>query len=360
MEGARAAYRGGVPDKRQTSKQKRASRNRAQREALAARRENASAVARPAVTSSSSSSSKGGGTRAGSGRSAAAAAAAPSGPRPSGLDAFRRENRRPGDVAVMISLVLAIVGFILVLRYQVPTDDRGEAIPVQFGGLALAARGVLTGTEITKGHESILTMYGPGILAMLAIPVVVVAVVLVLNMRMEQRSRVLTIGMVAVAGVVFLTGLFGIYYLAALVFLAIASFQVRKIELPQRQAEMAARREARQARRGGGSGQGAIDVDEVEPEDAVEPEPTDAPVPTERERRPRRSRAARRATTAEAEVVDAQLVEQDDDVAEVDAASAEPAPQAAQTDDDILAELEEELRRESEDDDEDGPTGRTR
>lgn len=357
MEGPRAAYRGGVPDKRQTSKQKRASRNRAQREALAARRENASAPARSAVTSSPSGSSEGGGTRAGSSR--AAAVAAPSGPRPSGLDAFRRENRRPGDVAVMISLVLAVVGFILVLRYQVPTDDRGDAIPVQFGGLALAARGVLTGTEITKGHESILSMYGPGILAMLAIPVVVVAVVLFLNMRMEQRSRVLTIGMVAVAGVVFLTGLFGIYYLAALVSLAVASFQVRKVELPQRQADMAARREARAA--GRGRGRGAIDVEEVDPEAEDGAGHDDAPVATERERRPRRSRAARRATTAEAEVVEPEP-EPEDGVDEVDepAAPAEPQVQAAPSDDDILAELEEELRRESEADDEDGPTGRTR
>lgn len=357
MEGPRAAYRGGVPDKRQTSKQKRASRNRAQREALAARRENASAPARSAVTSSPSGSSEGGGTRAGSSR--AAAVAAPSGPRPSGLDAFRRENRRPGDVAVMISLVLAVVGFILVLRYQVPTDDRGDAIPVQFGGLALAARGVLTGTEITKGHESLLSMYGPGILAMLAIPVVVVAVVLFLNMRMEQRSRVLTIGMVAVAGVVFLTGLFGIYYLAALVSLAVASFQVRKVELPQRQADMAARREARAA--GRGRGRGAIDVEEVDPEAEDGAGPDDAPVATERERRPRRSRAARRATTAEAEVVEPEP-EPEDGVDEVDepAAPAEPQAQAAPSDDDILAELEEELRRESEADDEDGPTGRTR
>lgn len=359
MEGPRAAYRGGVPDKRQTSKQKRASRNRAQREALAARRENASAPARSAVTSSPSGSSEGGGTRAGSSR--AAAVAAPSGPRPSGLDAFRRENRRPGDVAVMISLVLAVVGFILVLRYQVPTDDRGDAIPVQFGGLALAARGVLTGTEITKGHESLLSMYGPGILAMLAIPVVVVAVVLFLNMRMEQRSRVLTIGMVAVAGVVFLTGLFGIYYLAALVSLAVASFQVRKVELPQRQADMAARREARAAGRGRGRGRGAIDVEEVDPEAEDGAGPDDAPVATERERRPRRSRAARRATTAEAEVVEPEP-EPEDGVDEVDepAAPAEPQAQAAPSDDDILAELEEELRRESEADDEDGPTGRTR
>lgn len=372
MRGSWAAYRGGVPDKRQTSKQKRAARNRAQREALAARRENAATPARSAVTTPRT----GGSTTSGSGSSRAATAVADAAaPRPPGLAAYRKDSRRPGDFAVICAVLLAMVGLALSLQASVTVDDRGEALPLQFGGVALDARAILTGQSVdsVSGKENVVSLYGFPIVAMMLVPVLVVIAVMVMNFRRaDQRSRLLTFGMVAVAAVVFLAGPNGIYFLGALVALLVASFQVRKVEAPQREAEMAARREAR-ATRGRG---GAIDVDEVDA-DAEADEPAEAPA---RSARSRRSRAARRATTAEAEATDAEVIDAEEvDVVDVDAdvdadadadavdadgagPAAEPEPAATPSDDDILAELEEELRRESEaddgDDGDDGPTPR--
>ena len=367
MRGSRAAYRGGVPDKRQTSKQKRAARNRAQREALAARRENAATPARTPVTTGSRT---GGSTTSASGssRAAATAVAAPSDPRPPGLAAYRRENRRPGDFAVISAVLLALVGLALSLQASVTVDDRGEALPLKFGGVALDARSIITGEDVgTK--ENIISVYGFPIVAMMLVPVLVVIAVMVLNFRRaDQRSRLLTFGMVAVAAVVFLAGPNGIYFLGALVALLVGSFQVRKVEAPSRDAQMAARREAR-ANRGR---RGAIDVDEVEADDEPEDEVDEAEAPA-RPTRARRSWAARRATTADAEVADAEAVDAngadepeviDAEVIDAEVVDEDAAPEPAEatarpSDDDILAELEEELRRESEaDDGDDGPPTR--
>jgi hypothetical protein len=272
MEGCQAAYRWPVPDKRQTSKQRRAARNRAQREALNARRENAVARAASATEGSGGGAGKatGAGTSSGgtTGTAAASRVARPAGGGLLGMLGLGRGagNRRPGDLAVLVALGLAIGAFVMLLLYKVPVDDRGEALPTRFGGVALEARSALTGSEVETQDTSIIDAYGAGIIGLMAVPVIVVAVTTVLNRRLQERNRLLTIAMLALAGVVVLTGGFGFFFLPALIALAVASFQVRKAELPSRVAQRSAARAGRTARTTGrGRGRdNAIEVDEVD------------------------------------------------------------------------------------------------
>ena len=132
-----------MPDKRNDSKQRRAARNRASREALAARRDNvASAPASPSSTGGGTGRAGGGG----SGRPAAAAAVA-SAPPPTGLSAILR-SRRPGDRAVLLAVAFSVVSVIFLLFVKVDVDDRGEAIPPSYGGVTILAREALTGEPV--------------------------------------------------------------------------------------------------------------------------------------------------------------------------------------------------------------------
>lgn len=304
-----------VPDKRQPSKQRRAARNRASRDALAARRENAVASAsapagRAADTSSSTSSSSSGPSRparpslwgalggGAGGRRGAAGAGAPAAPPPdSGLKGIFWGNR-VGDKAVTIAFLFAVASAIALLFYQVPADDRGEPLPAVFRGIAIAAREQVTGAEVGDDTVSLLDASGPAILFILALPVLVTAFALWGNRR-PDRSRMLTFAMLAMAGTVLFTGSIALFFFPALIALAVAGFRVRKADLPARVAERAtastgsagAERpslgslfgfggpRSRTARSSGGRG-GVIDADSTEVADDAAGDVSDADEPS--------------------------------------------------------------------------------
>lgn len=257
-----------VPDKREQSKQRRAARNRANREALAARRENAVATARSSspgssarATASSSSSAKG--ARPGAaGAGADVQAQAP----PKGIMGLLRSTR-VGDKSVLAAFVFAVGAAIYLLFYQVPVDDRGEQLPAVFRGLAVAARERVIGGPMPERTERLLDVTGPQILLVLGLPVLVVVFALWANLR-RDRSRMLTFAMLAMAGSVILTGGIGIFFFPAMIALAIAGFRVRKADLPARTAERVAAAERRNGR------DGVIDADSEDVTDASSAEVT--------------------------------------------------------------------------------------
>jgi hypothetical protein len=219
-----------VPDKRNTSKQRRAARNRASRDALAARRTNA---VTSATSSGSSGASSSGSTSAGAGTTAGPTAAR------SGFGGLlgTRGNRRPGDLAVTVALGLAIVSAVSVLFFtKVPVDDRGEPLPRTFQGVAVSAREAITGEQMPDKDESLLQASGPGVILYLALPVAVAAFAFWANRR-PDRSRLLTFALVAMAGLVLFLG--GYFFFPTLVALAVASYQIRKADMPARVAERA-------------------------------------------------------------------------------------------------------------------------
>jgi hypothetical protein len=226
-----------VPDKRQESKQRRAARNRANREALAARRDNA--VISPTPTAKASSASAKAGSAKGTKGGTAARAAAGSGPQPppKGIMGML-QSKRPGDKAVLAAFALAVVAAGYLLFYKVPADDRGEPLPAVFRGLAVAARERLTGQPMADNQVSLLDASGPQIFLVLALPIAVTGFALWANRRAD-RSRMLTFAMLAMAGSVILTGGIGIFFFPALIALAVGGFRVRKSDLPARTAERA-------------------------------------------------------------------------------------------------------------------------
>ncbi len=221
-----------MPDKRQESKQRRAARNRANREALAARRDNALTSPTPTRAAASSGSSRGAGAKGGA---AAPRAAGPSEPPPKGLVGML-QSRRPGDKAVLAAFALSVVAAIYLLFYQVPADDRGEPLPAVFRGLALAARERLIGEPVPDNEVSLLDASGPQIFLVLALPIAVSLFALWANRRAD-RGRMLTFAMLAMAGSVILTGGIGIFFFPAMIALAVGGFRVRKTDLPARMAE---------------------------------------------------------------------------------------------------------------------------
>jgi hypothetical protein len=243
-----------VPDKRQTSKQRRAARNRAQREALAARRDNvASAPPRPASRASG----------AGSTGSAAAGGGDARGGRGGLLASL---TSRPGDTALLVALALGLGGFLLVPLLPVPVDDRSEPLPIVFKGVALEVRSMLTGQEVEAHNVSRFDAFGPQILLLGALPFLVLVVAFLMNRNRAERSRTLTIAMVAMAAMVFLLQGVAELFLPALIALFFAGYQVRKQELPARMAGGARRR------RGRGDVIDVGEVDEDEGERALTPE----------------------------------------------------------------------------------------
>ena len=233
-----------MPDKRQNSKQRRAARNRASRQSLAARRENA--VAAPAPTSRSKGSS--GSSGSGKGRASVLSSApkpdrpttAPSGPPPKGIMGLARSTR-VGDRSVLFTFVWSVlVGVLMPLLYRVPVDDRGEPIPVgSFGGLYRAAREQVTGQPVPDDTASLLDASGPSVLLLLGLPIVAAGFALWANRR-PDRARWLTYSMFAMAVAVILSGQVGIFFFPALIALAIGGFRVRKADLPARMADRAA------------------------------------------------------------------------------------------------------------------------
>jgi hypothetical protein len=254
-----------VPDKRQESKQRRAARNRANREALAARRDNALAEPSPSPSRSAASSS----SASASAPSTTGGSGAPA-PPPSGLLGMLR-SKRPGDKAVLAAAFLAILAALgMLFLVKISVDDRGEPIPPSFGGLTIAAREAL-GNDVPDRSVGLLDAYGPAVALYAVIPLAVVGFAL-WGIRRPDRSRMLTFAMLAMAGVVVLGS--GVYFFPALIALLVAGFQVRKADLPARAAQPFGGR----GRRGGE----VIDTTATEGDaeaagdEAVDAEPVDA------------------------------------------------------------------------------------
>jgi hypothetical protein len=320
MRCSHAAYGCAVPDKRQTSKQRRAARNRAYREALTARRENAAAEAReraPRATSSSSSSSSSGGRAA----RGTATATAPAGPRPPGFSG-------PGDIAVLLALLLAVLFagvslFVAFTSESVPVDHNGDAIS-SFPAVSREAYAVFNDAEVVTEKTTLTEAYGP-VIPIFAVLPALVAVGAFVSHRRQPRSRPLTYALVAMA-LVSVFNLFAMYFLPALIALAVAGFQVRKTEAP-------AVRGGRRRPADDEDDDEVIDVDEVDPdEEDLDDEYEDDDEYDEYED-------------------DDEDVETDEDE-DADEADAEPRADAESedADEDVLAELEAEIDDEGEGD----------
>jgi hypothetical protein len=156
----------------------------------------------------------------------------------------------------MVALGLAIVSAVSVLFFtKVPVDDRGEPLPRTFQGVAVTAREAITGQQLPDKRQSLLEASGPGVILYLALPVAVAAFAFWANRR-PDRSRLITFALVAMAGLVLFLG--GYFFFPSLVALAVASFQIRKADMPARVAERVAPTRGRR---------GAIDAESEELED---------------------------------------------------------------------------------------------
>jgi hypothetical protein len=264
-----------VPSKRQPAKQRRAAENRAKRAALAARTERAS---QPRATSTSGSSRTSGSSGSRSRRGGAptkAPGVLPEAGLGGGLAGWKEwfgfgasRPRGAGVLAALIALVAAVVAYIGTPFLRVSVDDRDEVLPAgvnAFRGLYLETRSYLTGHEVTARSISALDAQGPGLFLILAVPLLVV-VGTVVAFRRTGRSLPLTIGMLVLAVLVLLLGF--TVFLAAMIALAVASFQVRKVEMAERMAERAGTPPARRRRRD-------EPPDEEEPADEVQDEYVD-------------------------------------------------------------------------------------
>ncbi len=338
-----------MPDKRNDSKQRRAARNRASRDALAARRDNAVATPESSSTRTTKASPSGGSSSRGSTKGAARASARPArpvpvaaGPAPQGIKEML-QSKRPGDRAILLAFLLSFVSAILLLVVlKVTVDDRGDSIPPQYGALTIAARQAITAppgvdvadVDVTE-KASYLSAYGPVALIMAATPVLIAGYALWANRR-PDRSRLLTFALIAMALASLLTGGITIF-LPTLLALGVGTFRIRK-------ADMEAGMAAAPAPAAGGRG------------DVIDADVTDAPAAPktllQRLLGPglaaggARGARASRGRAGDEDVIDADVV---DDDAPTD------APTDAATDQDPLAELEAELAAEAEGDAGEGP-----
>ena len=239
-----------MPDKRQESKQRRAARNRANREALAARRENVEAGSAAPTGKATGDAPKAG--RAGSARGARSAAADGT---TSTSSAATATGRRPGELALWIALALAVAGALaMIFVVKVPVDDRGEVVPTgpgRFGGLTLAAREAVTGEAVPDRDVSYVDAYGIGGVIPMAVPIALAAFA-VWASRRPDRSRLLTYAMLGMAVAILFGG--GLFFFPTLIFVAIGGFLARRADLPARAAERAARTGG--GARGGAAGGG--------------------------------------------------------------------------------------------------------
>jgi UPF0716 family protein affecting phage T7 exclusion len=275
-----------VPSKRQPSKQRRAAQNRATRQALAARTEHAAQPRERSVSASRSSSGGatsstpargggllsglfggggggggglfgggggGGGGLFGGGRGTGGglfgggprAAGAPGGG-PVNITGAGPGGRTPGQLAVTVSLALAVLSVALFLIQRVAVDDRDEPLPFRgqlFKAVYLDARDALGGDGATH-NVSIFDAYGPAVIIYGLIPLVI-AIAVFVAFRRNPSSRPLTIGMLAMAALVFLVPqAFTIMVLMSLVAMAVGSFQARRAEIPLRMAQQQAAQDA--------------------------------------------------------------------------------------------------------------------
>ncbi|HEY8545263.1 MAG TPA: hypothetical protein VIL36_09450, partial [Acidimicrobiales bacterium] len=259
-----------MPSKRQPSKQQRAAQNRARREALAARRANAqqSRSGETRAVTNGSSADSGGGRRRGllGGLLAPPASSASGGGAQS--RAVPAANPNAGRGALLVALVLSVGAAIAIIFLIKPKlDDRDEVVPTTgFGGLYLEAREALGGSSETT-ETTFLDAQGPvGLVIALLPAAVAVGAFLVYRARQAREASTywpLTIGMVLMALTVMLGN---VWAMPAMVAMAIASFQVRRQELPAKIAERAAARDARR----GGDDEDVIDVEEVDADEAYD------------------------------------------------------------------------------------------
>jgi hypothetical protein len=330
-----------VPDKRNVSKQRRAARNRASRDALAARRDNAVTTPVSSSTRTTKAAPSGGSSSRRSTRGAAGATARPArpvavaaGPPPKGIKEMM-QSKRPGDRAILLAFLLSFVSAILLLVVlEVTVDDRGDTLPPQYGALTIAARQAITGSENVTEEATTLSAYGPVALVMAATPVLIAGYALWANRR-PDRSRLLTFALIAMALASLLTGGLTIF-LPTLIALGIGTFRIRR-------ADMEAGMAAAPAPAAGGRG------------DVIDAEATEAPAAPksllQRLLGPGplagggRGTRASGGSVADEDVIDADVVDDD----------ADDAPTDAVSDDDPLAELEAELAAEAESDPGDKP-----
>ncbi|HKY65370.1 MAG TPA: hypothetical protein VJM49_03330, partial [Acidimicrobiales bacterium] len=242
-----------MPDKRNVSKQRRAARNRQTRDAMAARRENAvpppptsgtsgSGSARAAGTSSKKDAGTTSSARPARGRGTPRprpvfVASEPPDPGLKGVIT----SKRPGDRWVLAAFLLAILsGVFALVATQISADDRGDALPSQFGGLTIAAREVLTGQSIGDHTVSMVDAYGPIAFLLVGTPVLITAFALWANRR-PDRGRVLTYCLIAMAGAVMLSAT-SLFVFLPVIALGVATFRVRKTDMVLPDAPAAAPR----------------------------------------------------------------------------------------------------------------------
>ena len=336
-----------VPDKRNPSKQRRAARNRASRDALAARRENAvittstpaSAAAKPAPSGGSSSrGSTKGATRGAAARGAGSRPVRPVpvavGPPPQGIGGYLR-SRRPGDKAILLAFLLSFVSAIaLLFVLTVTVDDRGDGLPPQYGALTIAARQAITGSENVTEDTSTLSAYGPVALLMAATPVLIAGYAVWANRR-SDRARLLTFALIAMAIASVFTGGLTIF-LPTLIALGVGTFRIRKADM---EAGMAAA-PAPAAGRGE-----VIDAESVEDDAGAPAAPKSL---LQRLLGPGAAAGgARRSQTGTAAAEEADD-DRGGDAEDADSEAADAHPTDADADADPLAELEAELAAEAE------------
>jgi hypothetical protein len=254
-----------VPSKRQPSKQRRAAQNRARSQSLAARSVNAQ---QSGPVSSGSTASSGGGSTSTPPRRGGFLSNLLAPPQQSQQQAATGGPTEvvgnPGRSAVIVALVISVGLAVAVLFFiPQPVDDRGDAVPPFFGGLYLRARDALGGSVETT-NESGISAGGGAAVAVALLPVLICAGALAVYLRRRANGQSLywpmTIAMIVMALVVMM--LQYSFAMPAMVALAVASFQVRKAEMPGRMADQVA---ARQARR-------SEPEPEPEPEDEYEDE----------------------------------------------------------------------------------------
>lgn len=258
-----------MPSKRQPSKQRRAAQNRAKTQSLAARREHANqpAPARKPYTGGGGPAAAGATPRR-PGLLGSLLGTSPGGR--SGREPYTVPGN-PGRVAIIAAVVLSLgAGMAILFFLDTPVDDRGEAVPLAFGGLFVRAREALTGGSIETTKESLLDAHGTAALIWAILPAVIALVALGVYQMRRSKGQTLywptTIAMVAMALVVMLVG--ASYAMPAMIALAVASFQVRKAEMPNRLAERAAAEEAAAADADAEAEDDEYEDDEYEDEDA--------------------------------------------------------------------------------------------
>lgn len=163
--------------------------------------------------------------------------------------ALDREGKPlPGARAAFVAVVLVIVGALGMMFLPInEVDDRGEVVAPsgQFRGLYIEVRELLNpgAAPLETDSISLLELVGPASLLFALVPLAVVVGAYWMHRRMG-RSLPLTVGMLVLAVMFMLLGSFGagMFFIPALISLAIGSFQARRVELPARMAERAARR----------------------------------------------------------------------------------------------------------------------